>query len=80
MRVIAQEMLGQSRQAEGQPIVKASLISRGQDDRQHFETIKGRLDISLPDFLRLKTPSFMRFDVSKKLQAFLEATNKICTV
>ncbi|WRX15370.1 zinc finger protein [Theobroma cacao] len=47
-------------------------------DRKYHEVEKGHLEISLPDFLKLKSPSFLGFDASEKPQIFLDKMEKIC--
>ncbi|EOY08660.1 Uncharacterized protein TCM_023615 [Theobroma cacao] len=63
---------------EGRPTVQESPSSQGQADHQHHEEERGHLDISLPDFLKLKPPTFTGSDASEKPQVFLDKMEKIC--
>ncbi|WRX29424.1 Reverse transcriptase domain - like 10 [Theobroma cacao] len=47
-------------------------------DRQYREVERDHLEISLPDFLKLKPPSFSGSDASEKPQVFLDKMEKIC--
>ncbi|WRX29259.1 Reverse transcriptase domain - like 10 [Theobroma cacao] len=66
------------RVVEGRPTVQESPSSQGQADHQHHEEERGHLDISLPDFLKLKPPTFSGSDASEKPQVFLDKMEKIC--
>ncbi|EOY14024.1 Uncharacterized protein TCM_033069 [Theobroma cacao] len=63
---------------EGRPTVQESPSSQGQAECQHLEVEKGHLEISLPDFLKLKPSSFSRSDASEKSQIFLNKMEEIC--
>ncbi|WRX29260.1 Retrotransposon gag domain - like 10 [Theobroma cacao] len=56
----------------------AGLQGVNQVDRQYREVERDHLEISLPDFLKLKPPSFSGSDASEKPQVFLDKMEKIC--
>ncbi|EOX94115.1 Uncharacterized protein TCM_003326 [Theobroma cacao] len=78
VEMMATRMEDIQRVVEGRPTVQESPSSQGQADHQHHEEEKGHLDISLPDFLKLKPPTFTGSDASEKPQVFLDKMEKIC--
>ncbi|EOY08406.1 Uncharacterized protein TCM_022818 [Theobroma cacao] len=76
--MMATHMEDIQRVVEGRPIVQESLSSQGQADCQYREVERGHLEISLPDFLKLKPPSFSGSDALEKPQVFLDKMEKIC--
>ncbi|EOY03326.1 DNA/RNA polymerases superfamily protein [Theobroma cacao] len=76
--MMATRMEDIQRVVEGRPTVQESPSSQGQADHQHHEEERGHLDISLPDFLKLKPPTFSGSDASEKPQVFLDKMEKIC--
>ncbi|EOY31660.1 Uncharacterized protein TCM_038639 [Theobroma cacao] len=78
VEMMATRMEDIQRVVEGRPTVQESPSSQGQADHQHHEEERGHLDISLPDFLKLKPPTFSGSDASEKPQVFLDKMEKIC--